>query len=142
MNLSPVGMMSRIEGEADACLRYAGPGSARRDNRFPRRFPSVTRLIAVRHGETEWNHARREMGQLDSPLTTRGILQAQAPPRAHFAGTVIAPREAPRKPIAATIEWLWQDVEGTRRLAESAESLSCRHAVAAWQPFVPSNSGA
>lgn len=35
-------------------------------------------LIAVRHGETEWNVEGREMGQLDSPLTTRGVRQAEA----------------------------------------------------------------
>jgi broad specificity phosphatase PhoE len=35
-------------------------------------------LIAVRHGETEWNLQGREMGQLDSPLTRRGIRQAEA----------------------------------------------------------------
>jgi broad specificity phosphatase PhoE len=35
-------------------------------------------LIAVRHGETEWNLQRREMGQLDSCLTKRGIQQAEA----------------------------------------------------------------
>lgn len=36
------------------------------------------KLIAVRHGETEWNRERRDMGQLDSPLTTRGVRQAEA----------------------------------------------------------------
>ena len=36
------------------------------------------KLIAIRHGETEWNVQKREMGQLDSPLTERGIHQAQA----------------------------------------------------------------
>src|SRR5437762_12807356 len=35
-------------------------------------------LIAVRHGETEWNVQRREMGQLESSLTQRGIQQAEA----------------------------------------------------------------
>jgi len=35
------------------------------------------RLLAVRHGETEWNVQRREMGQLDSPLTARGRKQAE-----------------------------------------------------------------
>ena len=36
------------------------------------------RLIAVRHAETEWNLAGREMGQLDSPLTERGLAQSEA----------------------------------------------------------------
>src|SRR4051794_19332271 len=35
-------------------------------------------LIAIRHGETEWNVERREIGQLDSRLTDRGIRQAEA----------------------------------------------------------------
>jgi probable phosphoglycerate mutase len=37
----------------------------------------TTRFILLRHGETEWNAVGREMGQLDSPLTTRGLDQAQ-----------------------------------------------------------------
>ena len=36
------------------------------------------KLIAVRHGEAEWNVERRDMGQLDSPLTERGLQQVQA----------------------------------------------------------------
>jgi broad specificity phosphatase PhoE len=36
------------------------------------------RLIAIRHGETEWNLCGREMGHLDSPLTERGVAQARA----------------------------------------------------------------
>jgi 2,3-bisphosphoglycerate-dependent phosphoglycerate mutase len=36
------------------------------------------RIIAIRHGETEWNAAGREQGQLDSPLTARGLQQAAA----------------------------------------------------------------
>src|SRR5690242_5784438 len=36
------------------------------------------RLIAVRHGETEWNVELREMGHLDSALTPIGIQQAEA----------------------------------------------------------------
>jgi broad specificity phosphatase PhoE len=35
------------------------------------------KLIAIRHGETEWNAQGREIGQLDSPLTERGIQQAR-----------------------------------------------------------------
>lgn len=37
----------------------------------------MTRLILVRHGETVWNQERRYQGQKDSPLSARGILQAQ-----------------------------------------------------------------
>lgn len=36
------------------------------------------KLIAIRHGETEWNVQGREMGQMDSPLTERGTQQARA----------------------------------------------------------------
>ena len=38
----------------------------------------MTRAIIIRHGETEWNLAGRYQGQLDSPLTARGIAQAEA----------------------------------------------------------------
>lgn len=33
-------------------------------------------LLLLRHGETEWNHAGRIQGSLDSPLTPRGLEQA------------------------------------------------------------------
>ncbi len=35
------------------------------------------KIIAIRHGETEWNLQGREMGQMDSPLTERGVRQAK-----------------------------------------------------------------
>jgi broad specificity phosphatase PhoE len=35
------------------------------------------RVLLVRHGETEWNVAHRRQGQLDSPLTPRGINHAE-----------------------------------------------------------------
>ncbi|MCX5965129.1 MAG: histidine phosphatase family protein [Cyanobacteria bacterium] len=36
------------------------------------------KLVIVRHGETEWNTQHKVMGQLDSPLTPKGIQQAEA----------------------------------------------------------------
>jgi probable phosphoglycerate mutase len=36
------------------------------------------KLLAARHGETAWNLEGREMGHLDSPLTERGLEQAEA----------------------------------------------------------------
>jgi probable phosphoglycerate mutase len=38
---------------------------------------SFTRFVILRHGETEWNSVNREMGQLDSPLTSLGLNQAE-----------------------------------------------------------------
>jgi probable phosphoglycerate mutase len=37
-----------------------------------------TRVIVVRHGETAWNNEKRWQGHLDSPLTAKGLSQAQA----------------------------------------------------------------
>ncbi|MEG3135326.1 2,3-diphosphoglycerate-dependent phosphoglycerate mutase GpmB [Rouxiella sp. T17] len=37
----------------------------------------MLQVYLVRHGETEWNAARRIQGQTDSPLTEKGIFQAQ-----------------------------------------------------------------
>jgi 2,3-bisphosphoglycerate-dependent phosphoglycerate mutase len=36
-----------------------------------------SRLLLVRHGESTWNADRRIQGQLDPPLTERGLAQAQ-----------------------------------------------------------------
>jgi broad specificity phosphatase PhoE len=35
-------------------------------------------ILLVRHGETEWNLQRRFQGRFDSPLTKRGLAQADA----------------------------------------------------------------
>jgi broad specificity phosphatase PhoE len=39
-------------------------------------------ILLVRHGETEWNLAGRFQGWADSPLTSRGVAQAEAIGRA------------------------------------------------------------
>jgi broad specificity phosphatase PhoE len=38
----------------------------------------MAQIIFIRHGETVWNTEGREMGQLDSALTARGMQQAEA----------------------------------------------------------------
>jgi probable phosphoglycerate mutase len=42
----------------------------------------VTRVVAVRHGETEWNAQMRMQGQLDTDLSERGRWQASRAARA------------------------------------------------------------
>jgi probable phosphoglycerate mutase len=39
---------------------------------------NTTRLVVIRHGETEWNIQNRFQGHLDSKLTLTGIKQAEA----------------------------------------------------------------
>ena len=39
---------------------------------------AATLLTIIRHGETEWNRAGIQQGHLDSPLTRRGLAQAEA----------------------------------------------------------------
>lgn len=39
--------------------------------------PNEAVVLLVRHGQTEWNVAGRYQGSLDSPLTARGLEQAQ-----------------------------------------------------------------
>ena len=39
---------------------------------------SKTEVILIRHGETEWNLSGRWQGHADSPLSARGIEQAEA----------------------------------------------------------------
>ena len=55
-------------------------------------------IFLVRHGETEWNRVRRYQGWGDSPLTARGLAQAEAIgrllcglPEARSAGLVASP---------------------------------------------------
>lgn len=40
--------------------------------------PDVAEIVVVRHGETQWNVEGRVQGHLDSPLTERGLRQAEA----------------------------------------------------------------
>ena len=54
-------------------------------------------IYLLRHGETEWNATGRFQGRLDSPLTTRGVAQAEkfaqrlAPWAATFSAFAVSP---------------------------------------------------
>lgn len=62
------------------------------------------RLVLLRHGETDWNAARRIQGQLNSELNETGVAQAAA----------VAPKIAALQPSA-----LWtSDLHRARRTAE------------------------
>src|SRR4051794_27864776 len=57
----------------------------------------MTTIFLVRHGETEWNRARRYQGWSDSPLTSLGVAQAEA-----SAGSRAPPRGAAPADLVAS----------------------------------------
>ena len=63
-----------------------------------------TRLLIIRHGQTDWNIDRRFQGQTDVPLNAVGIMQAQA----------ISKRLVNEKPAAiysSDLQRAWQTAE-------------------------------
>lgn len=48
---------------------------------------TTTRLVFLRHGQTNWNHSRRLQGQADVELNVRGVEQA------HAAASVLGVRQ-------------------------------------------------
>ncbi|WP_371169775.1 histidine phosphatase family protein [Aliiroseovarius sp. 2305UL8-7] len=56
---------------------------------------SYPELFVIRHGQTEWNVARRHQGRLDSPLTEKGVQQA------HDMGQMLVRTFGPRTDLVA-----------------------------------------
>ena len=86
-------------------------------------------MLLVRHGETEWNRARRYQGWLDSPLTPEGIAQAEAigrrlrlMPEAASAEIIASPLGRARHTAAIIAECL-SDGRGHR--GRSASTSGC-----------------
>jgi len=73
----------------------------------------VTRIVAIRHGETTWNAAMRMQGQLDTNLSPRGRWQAQR------VGDALAAEE-----IDAVI------ASDLARAFDTAEAIAGRHGLA------------
>ena len=72
---------------------------------------NMTRLLLVRHGETDWNKQKRIQGQTDVPLNDLGLAQAEAVGRAL----------ASEKEIAA----VW--VSDRQRAWQTAEAIMAHH---------------
>lgn len=82
-------------------------------------------IYLVRHGETQWNCTGRFQGALDSPLTSRGVAQAEACGRqlAPFAPEVDSMWASPLGRVRETVAILrsfaiYPDVIWDRRLEE------------------------
>ena len=65
-------------GHAGSVVAVIGPPGATLQPVPPAADPHATRLLAIRHGESEWNAVGRWQGQADPPLTDAGMLQAVA----------------------------------------------------------------
>jgi 2,3-bisphosphoglycerate-dependent phosphoglycerate mutase len=80
----------------------------------------LTELFLLRHGETDWNKARRVQGHIDRPLNEQGFAQAKAVSKA-----IRALNE--QRPFDFV---LVSDLERARQTAElAAEPLAFTHAI-------------
>jgi probable phosphoglycerate mutase len=65
--------------------------------------PDVTRVLLVRHGQSEWNAIGRWQGQADPPLSDQGRLQAREASRAVGAVDAVWASDLKRAVETATI---------------------------------------
>jgi broad specificity phosphatase PhoE len=62
----------------------------------------MTRVILVRHGQTEWNRVERFRGRADVPLNAAGLAQAEATGRRLAAG--VPPAAVYSSPLARAVK--------------------------------------
>ncbi|HEX6423262.1 MAG TPA: histidine phosphatase family protein [Acidimicrobiales bacterium] len=67
------------------------------------RAPDTTRILLVRHGQSEWNAIGRWQGQADPPLSDRGRLQAHEAARAVGAVDAVWSSDLQRAAATAAI---------------------------------------
>ncbi len=79
----------------------------------------MTRIILVRHGQTEWNRIERFRGQMDVPLNEMGHRQAEAIAKALTGWPVVAVYASPlcraqdtARPIAEAFQLPCQTLDG------------------------------
>jgi broad specificity phosphatase PhoE len=87
------------------------------------------RLLAVRHGATEWSQARRFAGSRDIPLTAQGRLQAEAVAQALGSTSVAAVYSSPLERARTSAEVIAKP----HRLEPVIESAFREMAFGAWE---------
>ncbi|MBV8122351.1 MAG: histidine phosphatase family protein [Alphaproteobacteria bacterium] len=90
-------------------------------------------ILLIRHGETEWNRARRHQGRFDSPLTARGLAQAHAIGRrlAGLPEAIAAPIvSSPQGRARHTAKIICEELGGQRVLRLDARLRE--HSVGVW----------
>jgi probable phosphoglycerate mutase len=90
-------------------------------------------ILLVRHGETEWNRARRHQGRFDSPLTARGLAQAHAIGRrlAGLPGVIAAPIvSSPQERALHTAKIICEELGGRR--VPRLDARLREHSVGLW----------
>ncbi len=87
----------------------------------PRPTETATRLLLIRHGETEWTARKRYSGRGDVPLSDRGVLQARATAArvTRLAPAVAAVVSSPLSRCTATAEVIAQAVGGAPVVTEN-----------------------